>query len=129
MRLLLDTQILLRTIYQPEKLPPELHGRLCDRDNDILFSAVSIAEIAIKSSLGRDDFPFKAAEVMQAAQTMSFVELPMDSRQAARLEGLPWHHRDPFDRMLIAQAIQDGLRLVTTDRMLAVYSELVELVR
>jgi len=128
MRLLIDTQVLLWAIYQPEKLSSAMRGRLCDRGNDIYFSAVSIAEIAIKSSLRRPDFPFEADEVARAAHDTAFLALPLDVQHAVRLASLPWHHRDPFDRLLVAQAIEDGLRFVTADRLLAAYSEQVETV-
>jgi PIN domain nuclease of toxin-antitoxin system len=127
MRLLIDTQILLYSIYQQQKIPAALQSRLSSPDNDILFSAVSITEIAIKSSLGRSDFPYPPDEVADAACAMGFVELSLNARQAVRLAGLPWHHRDPFDRMLIAQVLEEGLRFVTTDRLLTRYSDLVEL--
>ncbi|MDP2792894.1 MAG: type II toxin-antitoxin system VapC family toxin [Sulfurisoma sp.] len=126
MRLLIDTQILLWVIYQPEKLSPAIRERLCDGNNDVFFSAVSIAEIAIKSSLGRPDFPFQAEEVAQAARDTTFLELPLGVRHAIRLATLPWHHRDPFDRLLVAQAIEEGVRFVTADSLLAAYSDLVE---
>lgn len=99
---------------------------MCDGNTDVFFSAVSIAEIAIKASLGRADFPFQVEEVARAARDTDFLELPLDVRHAIRLATLTWHHRDPFDRLLIAQAIEEGLRFVTADRMLAAYSDLVE---
>jgi PIN domain nuclease of toxin-antitoxin system len=126
MRLLIDTQILLWAIYQPEKLSLSMRERLCDRGNDIFFSAVSIAEIAIKSSLGRPDFKFEADEVARAARDTAFLALPLDVQHSIRLASLPWLHRDPFDRLLVAQAIEDGLRFVTADRLLATYSDQVE---
>jgi PIN domain nuclease of toxin-antitoxin system len=126
MRCLLDTQILLWAIYRPEKLSSSLQERLCSRANDVFFSAVSIAEIAIKASLGRPDFPFDPEEVSEAARASAFDELPLSARQSLRLAGLPWHHRDPFDRMLVAQSLEEGLRLLTADRALTAYSDLVE---
>ena len=125
MRFLLDTQILLRSIYQPARIPAATQALLVDPGNDILFSAASIVEIAIKSSLGRSDFPFRPVEVAESARLTGFVELAVSSRQAAHLAAMPWHHRDPFDRLLIAQAIEEGLRFLTTDRLLATYSDLV----
>lgn len=129
MRLLIDTQILLWSLYEPTKISPALTARLIDPANLICFSSVSIAEIAIKSSLGRDDFPFPPEEVALAAARTGFMELPLDSRQSVRLAALPWHHRDPFDRLLIAQALEEGLRFITADRLLAQYSDLVEYAR
>lgn len=127
MRLLIDTNILLRSIYQPEKLPPSLKLRLSKPENDILFSSVSIAEVAIKASLGRSDFPFQPEELVDAAVATGFVELTLNVQHSVRLASLPWHHRDPFDRLLIAQAVEDGLRFVTADRLLTQYSDVVEL--
>ncbi len=128
MRMLLDTQVLLWAIYSPEKLRGEWPARLRSRANPVFFSAVSITEIAIKASLGREDFPFRPGEVEQAARASGFEELPLIAGQANRLVDLPWHHRDPFDRMLIVQAIEEGLRLITADKVLAAYSDLVEVV-
>lgn len=126
MRLLLDTQMLLWAIYRPERLSAQLQERLMDRHNEVFFSAVSIAEIALKTSLGRTDFSFDPREIMQAALESDFTELPLTARQTLHLARLPWHHRDPFDRLLVAQALEEGLRLITADRLLAAYSELVE---
>lgn len=123
MRVLLDTQILLWSIYQPGRLPAATRAVLIDPANDILFSAVSIAEVAIKFSLGRSDFPFPPEEVAETARVTGFVELPLNARQATRLGALPWHHRDPFDRLLVAQAMDEGLRFLTADRMLTAYSD------
>lgn len=126
MRCLLDTQILLWALCQPEKLSPALRDRLCDGRNQVFFSAVSIAEIAIKSSLGRPEFPFHADELAHAARDTDFLELPLHTRHAQRLAALPWRHRDPFDRLLIAQAVEEGLRFMTADPLLSAYSDLVE---
>lgn len=128
MALLIDTQVLLWALYEPQKIPAALRARLVDPGCRVCFSAVSIAEIAIKASLGRRDFPFQPDEVATMARETGFVELPLNSGQAALLARLPWHHRDPFDRLLVAQALLDGLRLVTTDRALPAYSDLVECV-
>lgn len=128
MRLLLDTQILLRVIYQPGRIPAEVAAMLVDPANSIQFSAVSIAEIAIKASLGRADFPFQPQEVSEAAQATGFGELSLTARHARHLGTMPWHHRDPFDRLLIAQSVEDGLRFLTTDKTLGAYSDLVSVV-
>ncbi|MCX8087285.1 MAG: type II toxin-antitoxin system VapC family toxin [Rhodocyclaceae bacterium] len=126
MRLLLDTQVLLWAIYQ--RLSPARQERLRDRDNDVFFSAVTIAEIALKASLRRTDFPFEPREVSEAARSSAFDELALTADQVKRLALLPWHHRDPFDRMLVAQAIEEGLRLITADRALSAYTDLVEVI-
>ena len=126
MRLLIDTQILLRALYDPGKLPAALAARLIDPANDIVFSTVSIAEIAIKASLKRADFPFQPEDVDASARSTGFTEIPLTAQHAIRLAGLPWHHRDPFDRMLVAQTLDEGLRFLTTDVLLTRYSDLVE---
>lgn len=126
MRILIDTQILLWAIYQPEKITADLASRLVDPATEVMFSSVSLAEIAIKFSLGRADFPFLPDEVGRVAVETGFSELNLTWRQSARLAKLPWHHRDPFDRLLIAQALEEGLKLLTTDRQLTQYSDLVE---
>lgn len=127
MRLLIDTQVLLWAIYPPERLSPRWQTRLCDRSNAVFFSAASVAEIALKSSLNQADFDFDPDEAARAARASDFEELPLTAAHAVRLGTLPWHHRDPFDRLLVAQALEEGLRLLTAERALAVYSDLVEL--
>jgi PIN domain nuclease of toxin-antitoxin system len=95
----------------------------------VLFSAASLWEIAIKSALGRPDFICDPQQVLRAALDTGFVELPVQSAAAVLVAGLPPHHRDPFDRLLVAQAISEPVRLYTADAALPVYSELVTLVR
>ncbi len=128
MTLLLDTHILLWAIYQPARIPENWVARLVDRSNAIFFSSASIWEIAIKSSLERPDFVHDAQRTLQLACQTGFVELPVSGEVAAQVRTLPWHHRDPFDRLLIAQAKQLPARLLTADSQLPVYSELVELI-
>jgi len=128
MRWLIDTQILLWAIYRPERLSADVQARLRDRANAVYFSSISIAEIAIKSSLGRPDFCFAPDEVVHAARDSAFDELPLTAMHATRLGRLAWHHRDPFDRLLVAQAIEEGARLMTADSALAAYSDLVEVI-
>jgi PIN domain nuclease of toxin-antitoxin system len=125
MRLLLDTQVLLWALMEPGKLPDEVHAQLESADNDVLFSAASIWEIAIKSALRRVDFQVAADEIAEAAVESGFTELPVCSGPAALVATLPMHHRDPFDRLLVAVAISEPANLYTTDRQLKPYSELV----
>lgn len=127
MTLLLDTHVLLWAIFQPARIPENWVARLVDRKNEVLFSSASIWEIAIKSSLERPDFRHDAQRVLQLAQQTGFIELPVSGEVAAQVRTLPWHHRDPFDRLLIAQAKQLPARLLTADSQLVVYSELVDL--
>ena len=128
MRLLLDTHVLLWALNESDRLDATTRAMLEDPDNDVFFSAASIWEIAIKARLGRADFTRKASEVAQAARDTGFVELPVVSAAAARVETLTLHHRDPFDRLLVAQAMAGPLQLFTADPLLKAYSALVTLI-
>ncbi|MBV9654033.1 MAG: type II toxin-antitoxin system VapC family toxin [Acetobacteraceae bacterium] len=125
MRLLLDTHILLWALEDGTRLTAEMRRQLQDRANDVLFSAASVWEIAIKTMLGRADFGVQPQEIVEAARETGFMELPVSAAAAARVSELPQFHRDPFDRLLIAQAITEPARLYTADRLLRRYSELV----
>ncbi|PZP44815.1 MAG: PIN domain nuclease [Azospirillum brasilense] len=129
MRLLLDTHLLLWTLAEPERLDATTRAVLEDPGNEVLFSAASLWEIAIKAGLGRPDFAFNPQRILQAALETGFVELPVRSTAAIHVADLPQHHRDPFDRLLVAQAISEPVRLYTADPLLPPYSELVTLVR
>jgi PIN domain nuclease of toxin-antitoxin system len=125
MRLLLDTHVLLWTLGAPERLGNTLSAAIKSPDNDVMFSAVSIWEIAIKSALRRNDFQVAPDEILAAAIESGFTELPVRSAAAVQVAKLPVHHRDPFDRLLIAQAITEPATLYTADSQLEIYSELV----
>lgn len=129
MRLLLDTRILLWALDEPERLDPATRDLLEDPSNDILFSAASIWEIAIKVGLGRADFPVRPEAIADSARATGFIELPVHSATAARVADLPLYHRDPFDRLLLAQAMAEPARFYTADRLMARYSELVTIVQ
>jgi PIN domain nuclease of toxin-antitoxin system len=128
MRLLLDTHVLLWALITPARLGPALRDQLEDPANIVLFSAASIWEIAIKARLGRADFPQQPDAVSAAARRTGFTELPVHAAAAARVADLPLLHRDPFDRLLVAQAIAEPARLYTADPLLPPYSELVALI-
>lgn len=128
MRLLLDTHVLLWALADPDRLGIALRNLLEDPENEVMFSAASIWEIAIKSALGRADFAVRPEEVARGAILAGFAELPIRAEAAARVAHLPPHHRDPFDRLLVAQAMSGPLRLYTADPLLPPYSELVTLV-
>lgn len=128
MTLLLDTHILLWALMAPQRLPAPLRDALADASNKVLFSAVSIWEVSIKRSLGRPDFGFTPDDVIGAALAAQFTELPVTARHAARVLDLPPLHADPFDRLLVAQALCEPARLVTADRAVAAYPALIELV-
>ena len=125
MRLLLDTHILIWALTDPAKLTPHLRDRLEDTENEVLFSAASILEISIKAALGRTDFGVSPNTLFEAAGSTGFKELTVTSAAALRVATLPHHHRDPFDRLLVAQAMTEPAILYTTDRLLEAYSELV----
>jgi PIN domain nuclease of toxin-antitoxin system len=127
MRYLIDTHILLWSQDDQSRLKPALREILEDPAHEIVFSAASIWEIAIKQRR-RKGFIANALAVYEAACETGFVELPVDSTVASRVAELPMYHADPFDRLLVAQAIYLPARLLTADKRLAQYSELVTLV-
>ena len=125
MRILLDTHYLIWAIDDPARLPDAASEALQDPSCDICFSAVSIWEIASKYGLRRPDFRTRPNQVSQAARRIGFQPLPVTIEDAAAVAALPMHHRDPFDRLLVAQATLQPARLLTADPLLARYSELV----
>ena len=120
MRLLLDTHILLWWITRDRKLSKTLAATLASSDNDIAVSAASIWEIAIKRMLGRIDVELD--ELIASIAADGFAELPIRFAHSQKLASLPRRHDDPFDRLLIAQAIADGRRLVTKDAAILGYA-------
>ncbi len=121
MTLLLDTHVLLWALMSPDRLRPGLRSVLIAADTQVLFSAASVWEIAIKRALGRLDFGFEPETVAQAALDTEFEELPVRHTHAARVRHLPPLHADPFDRLLLAQAQCETALLVTADRALMNY--------
>jgi PIN domain nuclease of toxin-antitoxin system len=128
MRLLLDTHILLWALAEPKKIPKQTRAQIEAADNEVLFSAASLWEVAIKVQTGRLALPVPLDELSSAAEDMGFVELPVRSAHAVHVARLPLHHRDPFDRLLVAQAILEPARLLTVDGPLRQYSDLVDIV-
>ncbi|MBV8451648.1 MAG: type II toxin-antitoxin system VapC family toxin [Deltaproteobacteria bacterium] len=128
MRLLVDTHVLLWAIAEPQKLPGTSQAKLEAAENEVLFSAASIWELAIKLQIGRLVLPIGLEDLMDAAKIMGFTELPVSAAHAAGVWHLPLYHRDPFDRLLVAQAIHEPARLLTADRALSQYSNLVEVI-
>ncbi len=122
---LLDTNVLLAALLAPERLPPEVVEGLTDSSNTVYFSAASIWEVAIKRSLNRADFDFSPENIHRLALDTGFTELLVKGEDCYPLVDLPWHHRDPFDRLLIAQTQSLPAYLLTTDGALSQYSELV----
>jgi Uncharacterized protein conserved in bacteria len=122
---LLDTNILLAAVLAPDCLPQAVQNDLIDASNTIFFSAASIWEIAIKRSLQREAFDFLPENIQDLAVQTGFSELPVKGEHCYAIASLPWYHRDPFDRLLIAQAQLLPAYLLTSDKMLSQYSELV----
>ena len=125
MRLLLDTHVLIWALTEPKHLADSTRRQIENPDNEVLFSAASIWEIAIKSGLGRADFQLHPNQIAQAALASGFTELPVSAEAASHVIALPPHHRDPFDRLLIAQAMTEPAIFFTADRQLDIYSDLV----
>ena len=92
-------------------------------ENVVLFSAASIWEIAIKAQVRRPDFDADPLRIAAEARAAAFIELPVRAHHAAAVAQLPLHHRDPFDRLLVAQAMTEPARLITIDGVLALYSK------
>lgn len=124
MRLLLDTHIFIWTVIDDPRLKPTTK-QLMERAQRIFVSAASMWEIAIKTRLGKIDAdPEKLADAIAAS---GFVELPVLVAHAAGVAKLPLYHTDPFDRLLIAQAIFEPLKLLTADTVLEQYGDIVVL--
>lgn len=126
MRLLLDSHILLWAVAEPHRIPKRARGQIESPDNEVLFSAASIWELAIKMQHGRLDISTSLEVITEAATEMGFVELSVTARHAAGVRHLPDHHKDPFDRILVAQTIAEPARLLTVDSILGKYSDLVD---
>lgn len=121
MKLLLDTHLLLWAAGEPHRLSPVARTLLEDPANDLLFSAASLWEISIKHQLGRADFRADPRLLRRGLRDNGYGELPIASAHAVALDTLPPLHKDPFDRILIAQAMAEGILLLTADPVLARY--------
>jgi PIN domain nuclease of toxin-antitoxin system len=128
MRILVDTHVLIWALSEPTRLGEQTRRDLSDSRNVILFSAASIWEIAIKAALRRSDFMVDADEMIDEAISLGFQELSISSRVAARVKDMPMVHQDPFDRILLAQAMAEPAILLTADSKLQPYSDLVRLI-
>ena len=119
MRILLDTHIL---IWAAENvLPVHVKPYIDDTANTLVFSAVNIWEVSIKRGLGRADFPHDPAILYDRLLSAGFEELPVTARHTLQVSNLPPIHKDPFDRLLLAQAISEGIPLLTADKDIAKY--------
>ncbi len=122
MRLLLDTHVLLWFLREPERLPPSVLREIESPDNEPLVSVCSLWEIVIKISLNKLTLPGSYEELFpKSIEDCGLTSLAIESQHLSQLRQLPWHHRDPFDRMLVAQASADKVPLVSSDLRLRRY--------
>lgn len=128
MKVLLDTHVLLWAARTPDRLSTQALRLLEADDSELVFSVASLWEIVIKAGLGRDDFQFDARVLRRALLDNGYIELPVTAEHALAVSALPHIHRDPFDRILIAQASVEGTVLVTTDSIIGQYPGPIQLV-
>jgi len=120
-KLLLDTHLLLWAAVEPERLSRRAQMLMNDTGNELLFSAASLWEVAIKRARGRPDFQADARSLRRNLIDNGYHELPVTGEHAIAVGDLPPLHRDPFDRVLIAQSIVEGIMLLTADPVVARY--------
>jgi len=128
MRILVDTHVLLWAVTQSSRLPVDARDLLEDTGNTLYCSTASLWEIAIKSALRRQDFDIDLREFRLALETMEVEELPVLGQHTEAVVSLPAIHKDPFDRMLVAQSMTEPLVLLTNDAVLAGYWDGVKLI-
>jgi len=121
MKLLLDTHLLLWAAGLPDQLSSTARALLDDPENELSFSPASLWEVAIKRGLGRVDFQVDARLLCRGLLDNGYTELPILSRHAVAVDSLPPIHKDPFDRILVAQSMVEGITLVTADPLVARY--------
>jgi PIN domain nuclease of toxin-antitoxin system len=125
---LLDTHLVLWAAFEPERLSPKASKLLRSRESPLAFSLATLWEVAIKTSLGRPGFAVDPGRLHQALLAEGFTELAIQAPHIVRVAMLPWLHRDPFDRLLVAQAMQERLTLLTADSTLKGYGRFVKVV-
>ncbi|MCP5163283.1 MAG: type II toxin-antitoxin system VapC family toxin [Hahellaceae bacterium] len=118
MKFIIDTHIFLWALSEPDKLSPSQTQALKGLYNQVYVSAISIAELAIKASIGKLDLSFDPVEMVNA---MGFEALPYAAKDALMLKALPFHHKDPFDRMLIGQSLASDIPIMTNDAKFQLY--------
>jgi PIN domain nuclease of toxin-antitoxin system len=127
MKYLLDTHILLWAAAMPERLTAPIRSIIDDETNDCFFSAASIWEIVIKRSLGREDFTVDPHVFRRALLDNNYLEIPIYSQHTLMVSNLPSIHKDPFDKIIVAQALVEGYILLTSDSNVAQYSPSIQL--
>jgi len=120
-RLLLDTHVLICVAAEPDRISNEVLRIIESRDTELVFSAASVWEVAIKRTLGREDFDVDPRLLRRGLIENGYTELAITGAHAAAVDSLPPIHKDPFDRILIAQALAESLMLVTADPVVARY--------
>jgi PIN domain nuclease of toxin-antitoxin system len=121
MKFLLDTHLLLWAAAEPRRLSKQARALIDNPDNDLLFSAASLWEVAIKRGLGRKDFKVDARLLRRGLLDNGYGELPIISHHVVAIDSLPPIHKDPFDRILVAQATVEGVTLLTVDSVVSQY--------
>lgn len=121
MRILLDTHIVIWHLEGDLKLVPALRKAISDPENEIFISIATFWDISIKSSLSKLSLSMSLEDLVSVIEQSKAAILPISTRHALGVSKLPFHHRDPFDRMLIAQALSDNLSIVSSDRSFAAY--------
>lgn len=126
MRFLLDTHLLLWLIGKPQRVPSNIRAELQSCDATVSYSIVSLWEIAIKNSFGR--LSFNAETVFDHAERSGFQRLEIEPAHVFAVARLPWHHRDPFDRLLVGQSVTEPITLLTCDGQLGSYGATVRVI-
>jgi PIN domain nuclease of toxin-antitoxin system len=121
MKLLLDTHLLLWAAGEPRRLPKQARILIDNPDNELLFSAASLWEVVIKRGLGREDFAVDARLLRRGLLDNGYSELPIVSDHVVAIDSLPPIRKDPFDRILVAQATVEGVTLLTNDSLVSQY--------
>lgn len=123
MNLLLDTHVALWAITDNQKLPQKARDLIQAATTTVWVSAASVWEIAIKRALGKGDMPVSSQEAVRYFKESGYRFLSIGAEHAVAVESLPSHHQDPFDRILVAQALVEPMRLMTHDAIVALYSD------
>jgi len=121
MRILLDTHFILWTLLEPTRLTPQVRAYIDDPSNEPVFSTASLWEIATKKALGNPRFQADPRVLRSSMLAAGYIELPVLGDHAVAIAGLPPIHKDPFDRLLIAQSAVEGILFLTSDRVIARY--------
>ncbi len=128
MNLLLDTHVLLWAAGEPDRLPAEARSLIEDPESELVYSAASLWEVAIKKGLGREDFRVDPRVLRRGLLEHNYTELVVTGAHAVAVDTLPPIHKDPFDRLLVAQAQIEGMMLLTVDEVVGRYPGPIQLV-